>query len=92
MSGSENDQRNETCSCNELRDLVQIEGFKSMKDYRDLLDRLKSDKTIDIHLPSNYKHNFGESCFKCLVCDKIWIIVQPDYPIRGYFGKLDWYL
>ncbi len=91
MSGRDNSNQDKTCNCDRLRDLVKINGFNSPKEYRELLEQLESDKRMAKFTPSNSNRKFGEVCFKCLICNEVWIIVQPDYPIRGYFGKLEWY-
>lgn len=34
---------------------------------------------------------FFERHFECTICKEIWVLSEPDFPYKGYWGKKVWF-
>jgi len=69
--------------CEYCREIAQINGFDSYRQYN------ATKKNIEQALLEGVLEKTGsnpfEICFKCRICNTVWVLAEPDFPIKGYF-------
>ena len=80
------------CFCRELEKNGEIEGFNSIFEFdrfEKYLKELVQNKEL-IQISHTREKWFWEKKFRCANCNQIWILTEPDFPFKGYWGRTDW--
>ena len=83
---------NNKCKCDFLE---EIHGFNSLFEYekfQEYLNHQINNKFLkEIRVNQNYEKGlvYGGKWYKCFGCHEIWRLVEPDFPFRGLWEKVD---
>lgn len=84
--------KNRECICFELGKNNYIGGFDSIYKYEQFEKYINSLVNINELIETKtFRKWFWSHCYECSFCKKSWILVEPDFPFRGYFGKTEEY-
>ncbi|VVH56528.1 hypothetical protein [bacterium endosymbiont of Bathymodiolus sp. 5 South] len=73
----------------------EINSFQSMSEYKRFViyieKQVEKQYAVEIEVCQNYKKNeiYGGRWFKDLEAKEIWRLVEPDFPFRGHWEKVD---
>ena len=74
------------CNC----DVRSVNHFLDWNDYDYFSEMLKKDKNfISVSVTEKYS-NFGflERWYRCVKCQTVWRLVEPDPPFKGLWERL----
>jgi hypothetical protein len=83
---------NKECGCIELEKVSEIKGFNSIFEFerfQKYLDKLIQEKKL-IQVSYIREKWFWEKKLRCAMCNKVWILTEPDFPFKGYWGKANY--
>jgi hypothetical protein len=80
------------CTCGFLE---AIHGFQSPGEFQRfneyILDQVTLGNLEPVQPDPNYEKGkiFGGAWYRCATCSEIWRLVDPDFPFKGLWEKVD---
>ncbi len=68
--------------CEQCKQMVQIDGFGGYSHYASTKKIMES--IVQNGIFEEIKENEFEKHYKCKICHTIWILAEPDFPVKGY--------
>ena len=68
--------------CEQCKKIIQIDGFGGYLHFTSTKGIMDSIVQKDIY--EKTQANTFEIYYKCKVCNTTWVLVEPDFPVKGY--------
>jgi hypothetical protein len=80
------------CKCGfleEIHGFISLGEFEKFKKY--LEEQVQKNNLSEVDADLNYEKGliYGGKWYKCLECNEIWRLVDPDFPFKGLWEKVE---
>lgn len=78
------------CKCNRIDSIGEVNEFNTNFEFLKFEKELHKYTISGIIEEKSFQRNsYWETVFHCKKCGNEWILVEPDYPFKGYFKKVN---